>query len=201
MRKLYASLLVLALIALVGCAKPPQQQIDAAKASVAAATAAQADVYAVDSLKAATDKAAALDAELAVQQSKFFKSYKVATQMTTELQQLADKAKADAVAGKEKAKADAAAAITAADAAVNTAREDLKKAPKGKGSTADVAAMTGDVDTAAKAIEDAKADVTAEKYFDAKTKAEGAKAGAEKVTADIAAAIELKKGAKKGGKK
>lgn len=197
MRKLYASLLVLALIALVGCAKPPQQQIDAAKAAVAAATAAQADVYAVDSLKAATDKAAALDAELAVQQSKFFKSYKVATQMTTELQQLADKAKADAIAGKEKAKADAEAAIVAADAAVTTAREDLKKAPKGKGSTADVAAMTGDVDTAAKAIEDAKADVTAEKYFDAKTKAEGAKAGAEKVTADIAAAIELKKGGKK----
>ena len=57
--------------------------------------------------------------------------------------------------------------------------------------------MTGDVDTAAKAIEDAKADVTAEKYSDAKTKAEGAKAGAEKVSADIAAAIELKKGGKK----
>ncbi len=197
MRKLYAGLLVLALIALVACAKPPQQQIDAAKAALAAAKAAQADVYAPDSLKAAQDKDAALDAELATQQSKFFKSYKVATQMTTDLQQLADKAKADAVAGKEKAKADAEAAITAADTAVTTAREDLKKAPKGKGSTADLAAMTGDVDTAAKAVEDAKADATAEKYFDAKTKAESAKAQAEKVSADVAAAIELKKGGKK----
>lgn len=201
MRKVYASLLVLALIALVACAKPPQQQIDAAKAAVAAAKAAQADVYAADSLKAASDKEAALDAELATQQSKFFKSYTLATQMTTELQTLADKAKADAVSGKEKAKADADAAIAAGDTAVNTAREDLKKAPKGKGSTADVAAMTGDVDTAAKAIADAKADVTAEKYTDAKTKAEGAKAGAEKVSADIAAAIELKKGGKKAVKK
>ena len=49
MRKVYVSLLVLALIAMVACAKPPQQQIDAAKAAVAAAKAAQADVYAADS--------------------------------------------------------------------------------------------------------------------------------------------------------
>jgi membrane-associated HD superfamily phosphohydrolase len=197
MRKLYASLLVLALIALVACAKPPQQQIDAAKTALAAAKTAQADIYAPDSLKAAVDKEAALDAELATQQSKFFKSYKVATQLTTELQQLADKAKADAVAGKEKAKADAEAAIAAADAAVVAAREALTKAPKGKGSTADVAAMTGDVDAAAASIEAAKADMTAEKYFDAKTKADSAKASAEKVSADVAAAIELKKGGKK----
>jgi hypothetical protein len=197
MRKLYASLLVLAMIALVACAKPPQQQIDAAKAALDAAKQAQADVYAPDSLKAAQDKAAALDAELAAQQSKFFKSYKVATQLTTELQQLADKAKADAVAGKEKAKADAEAAITAADASVTAAKEALSKAPRGKGSKADLAAMQGDVDAAAKSIEDAKADMTAEKYLDAKTKADGAKAQADKVSSDVQAAIEMKKGTSK----
>jgi sRNA-binding protein len=79
---------------------------------------------------------------------------------------------------------------------VTAAREALTKAPKGKGSAADLAAMTGDVDAAAKTIEEAKADVTAEKYLDAKTKAETAKAQAEKVTADIQAAIDLKKGKK-----
>ena len=77
------------------------------------------------------------------------------------------------------------------------AQEALKKAPKGKGSKADLAAMTGDVDAAAKAIEDAKADITAEKYLDAKTKADGAKAQADKVKGDVEAAIEMKKGHKR----
>ena len=194
MRKLFGGLLILALVALVACAKPPQQQIDAAKAALDAAKQAQADVYAPESLKAAEDKAAALDAELATQQSKFFKSYKLATQLTTELQQLADTAKTDAVAGKEKAKADAEAAIAAADASVTAAKESLGKAPKGKGSKADLEAMTADVDAAAQAIEAAKADMTGEKYFDAKSKADGAKAQADKVVADVEAAIAMKKG-------
>ena len=150
MKKIAGSLLVLVLLmGLVACAKPPQQEIDAAKASVDAAKAAEAATYAPDALKAATDKSAAVDAELAVQKDKWFKNYDLTKQLTGELKTLADKAKADAVAGKEKAKADAAAAITAAETSVNDAREALKKAPKGKGSTADVAAMTGDVDAAA----------------------------------------------------
>lgn len=196
MRKLAASLLVLALIALVACAKPPQQQIDAAKAALDEAKTAQADIYAPESLKAAEDKAAALDQELATQQSKFFKSYKVATQLTTELQDLAAKAKEDAVAGKEKAKADAEAAITAAEAAVTAANEALGKAPKGKGSKADIEAMKADVAAAAQDVEAAKADMTTEKYFDAKAKADGAKAKADQVAADVQAAIEMKKGTK-----
>ncbi len=196
MRKVLFGLMVLALLGLVACAKPPQQLIDSAKQAVDAAKAAEAATYAPDSLKAATDKAAALDAELAVQNDKFFKSYKLTEQLANELKTLADKAKADAVAGKEKAKADATAAITAAETSINDAREALKKAPKGKGSTADVAAMTGDVDAAAKGVEDAKADMTAEKFLDAQTKATNAKAAADKVKADVEAAIELKKSTK-----
>ncbi len=201
MRKVLFGLMVLALLGLVACAKPPQQLIDSAKQSVEAAKAAEAATYAPDSLKAATSKASALDAELAVQNDKFFKSYKLTEQLANELKTLGDKAKADAVAGKEKAKADAQAAITAAETSVNDAREALKKAPKGKGSTADVAAMTGDVDAAAKGVEDAKADMTAEKFLDAQTKAANAKAQADKVKADVEAAIEMKKSAHKGHKK
>jgi len=196
MRKLTVILSVLALIALAGCAKIPQEQIDAAKAALDAAKQAQADVYAPDSLKAVTDKEAALNAELATQEGKFFKSYDLTSQLANEMKQLADKAKTDAIAAKEQAKADAQTAISTAEAAVTEAREALKKAPKGKGSAADLAAMTGDVDAAAKAIEDAKADQTAEKYLDAKTKADNAKTQLEKVKADVQAAIDMKKGIK-----
>jgi hypothetical protein len=196
MRKLYGALLVLALIALVACAKPPQQQIDTAKAALKAAEEAQADIYAPDSLKAAKDKDAALDAELATQQSKFFKSYKVATQLTTELQAAADKAKEDAIAGKEQAKKDAEAAIAATETAINEAKEILKKAPKGKGSTADVKALEGDIANAETAVNDAKTAMTGEKFKEAKEKADGAKATVDNVKAQVEAAI-----AAKGGKK
>lgn len=196
MRKVLVIVAAVSLILLAACASVPQEQINAAKAALDKAKAAGAEMYAPESLKAVTDKEAALNAELANQEGSLFKSYDQTAKLAQEMLDLATKAEADAVAGKEKAKTEANDAVTAAEAAVTAAREALTKAPKGKGSAADLAAMTGDVDAAAKTIEEAKADVTAEKYLDAKTKAETAKAQAEKVTADIQAAIDLKKGKK-----
>lgn len=196
MRKVLVIVAAVSLILLAACASVPQEQINAAKAAMDKAKAAGAEMYAPESLKAVTDKEAALNAELANQEGSLFKSYDLTAKLAQEMLDLSTKAEADAVAGKEKAKTEANDAVTAAEAAVTAAREALTKAPKGKGSAADLAAMTGDVDAAAKTIEEAKADVTAEKYLDAKTKAETAKAQAEKVTGDIQAAIELKKGKK-----
>jgi len=192
MRKALYAVMVIALLGLIACAKPPQADIDAAKQALQAAKAAEAAIYAPESLKAATDKEAALDQELATQQNKFFKSYKLTAQIVGELKQLAEKAKTDAAAGKEKAKAEAEAAIAAAEQGNLLAVETLKLAPKGKGSQADIAAMQGDLDAATKTIEEAKADMTAEKYLDAKSKADNAKAQAEKVCSDVKAAWELK---------
>lgn len=197
MKKVLVALLAIAILGMVACAKPPQELINGANASVDAAKAAEASTYAPDALKAATDKAAALNAELAIQQEKWFKSYKLTEQIANELKTLGDKAKADAVAGKEQAKKDAEAAIAAAEAAEVAAREILTKAPKGKGSTADIAALTGAVDAAKASIDAAKADMTSEKFFDAKSKADSAKAAAEGVTTEVQAAIDLKKGKKK----
>ncbi len=197
MKKVCYALLALALLGLIACAKPPQQDIDAAKAALQAAKQAEADLYAPESLKAAKDKEAQLDQELATQQNKFFKSYKVAAQLCTELKSLAEKAKTDAVAGKEKAKNEAQELITAAETAIATATEDLKKAPKGKGSQADLAAMQGDLDAATAAINEAKELMNTEKYLDAKAKAESAKTQAEGVSKAVQTAIEMKKGGKK----
>lgn len=191
MRKALYALMVVALLGMIACAKPPQVDIDAAKAALQAVK-SEAAMYAPEALKAATDKEAALDQELATQQNKFFKSYKLTTQIVGELKQLVEKAKTEAVAGKAKAKADAEAAIAAAETGILMATETLKLAPKGKGSQADIAAMQGDIDAAAKAIEEAKADMGTEKYLDAKSKADNVKAQADKVCADVKTAWELK---------
>lgn len=100
---LIAPLSVLALIVLAGCASAPQAEIDAARSALTEAKTAGAAVYAPDSLQAALDKESAMNAELAAQQSYFYKSYELAIQLASELKQLSEKAKTDA----RKAKTDA----------------------------------------------------------------------------------------------
>ncbi len=110
-------------IAVSGCASPPNAEVDAAKAAVDKATTDRADQYAAESLKAAQDARAALDAELKAQEGKLFKSYDKTKALATAAKAAGDKASADAIAGKERA--DAAAAKVKADAA---AREKARMA-------------------------------------------------------------------------
>ena len=84
----------------------------------------RAGQYAAESLKAAQDARAALDAELKAQEGKWFKSYDKTKELAVAAKAAGDKAAADAVAGKEKA--DAVAAKAKADAA---ARAKAKVAP------------------------------------------------------------------------
>ena len=58
---------------MVGCSSPPTADVDAARAAVDRA-AETAGPYAADSVKAAQDARAALDAEMQVQDEKWFKS-------------------------------------------------------------------------------------------------------------------------------
>jgi hypothetical protein len=82
-----------------------------------------------------------------------------------------------------------------------TKAAELAKAPKGKGTAADLEAMKGDLAGAETSINDATTAMGAERYLEAKAKAEAAKNAATKVSADIQAAIEAKKGAKPAAKK
>ena len=98
-----------------GCGSPPAAEVDAAKASVDKAAADPGAQYAAESVKAAQDARAALDAELKVQDGKLMKSYDRTKELAAAAKVAGDKAAADAAAGKEQAdavvkrKADAAA--------------------------------------------------------------------------------------------
>ena len=112
--RFWAIALGLAII-VTGCASPPNADVDAAKASVDKAAADRGGQYAPESLKAAQDARAALDAELKVQEGKLFKSYDKTKELAVAAKAAGDKAAAEAAAGKEKA--DAVAAKEKADAA------------------------------------------------------------------------------------
>jgi TonB family protein len=104
----------------VGCGGPsPTAEVDSAKAAVDKAASSGAGQYAADSLKAAEDARAALDAELKAQDSKWIKSYDKTKELATAATAAGNKAAADALAGKEKA--DALAAKEAARAKAKAA--------------------------------------------------------------------------------
>lgn len=112
-------------ITVTGCASPPNADVDAAQASLDRAATDRAGQYAAESLKAAQDARAALDAELKAQEGKWFKSYEKTKELAVAAKTAGDKAAADAVAGKEKA--DAGLAKEKADAAA--ARAKARMAP------------------------------------------------------------------------
>lgn len=112
--KLSGLIFVLALTT-AACGTRPTAEIDSARESLdrAASTAGQ---YAAESLKTAQDAAAAMDAELAVQEAKWFKSYDRAKTLAVDARVAGEKAVADGIASRERAEAAAAKAKVAAEA-------------------------------------------------------------------------------------
>jgi hypothetical protein len=102
------------LLCIASCAKPPQAEIDAAKAALDAA-AKNPDVvtYAPDSLRVAQEKMAALDAEISAQakQTVLSRNYDLAKSLALEAADDARKADADAVATKEQVARDASSLV------------------------------------------------------------------------------------------
>ncbi len=113
-RTLSGIILTLAVVA-AGCGTRPTAEIDAARDSLEQAT-ASAGQYAADSLKAAQEATAALEAELAVQEAKWMKSYDRASELAASARMASEKAIADGVAGRERAEAAAAKARADAEA-------------------------------------------------------------------------------------
>lgn len=107
------------------CAKPPQMEMDSAKAAIQKAQQVEAAEYAPNELRAASDTLAASEAEVTTQQGKFalFRSYKKAKALALKSQQLGQEAEQAAIRNKEQAKKDAEAAVAQAQqniAAFNT---------------------------------------------------------------------------------
>ncbi len=195
MKKLIYLFVAVLLLAVVACAKPPQEAIDSVGRALEDAKGAEASMYASDSLKDAEEAQAALQAELDTQAQKFamFRSYKKAEELAAAAEAAAKKAEEDAVAGKEAARQEAETLITDAKAAIAQAMEDIKKAPRGKGAQMDIAALKADIAGAETTVAEAEEAYNGGMYLDAKAKADSAKMAAETVSSDVEKAIEMRK--------
>jgi TonB family protein len=97
-----------------GCGTPPNDEIAGARSALERAT-ASAGNDAPDSVRAAQEATAALDAEVAAQDAKWFKSYDRTRELAAAARAASDRAVADAAAARERA-ATALAARARADA-------------------------------------------------------------------------------------
>jgi hypothetical protein len=196
--KIVMPLLLLGVAMAVGCAKPPTADIEAAKASLQQAEAADAATYAPASLREAQNAVQQMDAEVAAQSKKFalMRSYKQAATLAANAKAAADKAKTDADAGKEAAKQASEQLKGQAQTALDEATAALKEAPKGKGTEADLAAMNNDLQSVASQIAEGDAAYQAGRYNEAKAKFESAINAANNVKSMVEQAKAAKGAAK-----
>lgn len=198
-KSVVTGLLVLTVLGMAACSKPPEQAMQAGSAALEEAKAAGAETYAPDALQAAQDALNRAEAEKKAQDEKFvlFRSYKSSEEMYAQAKVELDAATQAAAAGKELAKADATAAIEAAKAALASANEALAAAPKSKDSKADLELWANDLSTYATTVTEAEAAIASEDYLGAKSQAESVTAKATEISASIQAAIEKVNAAKR----
>jgi hypothetical protein len=173
-----------------GCAEPPQESIDAAKAALDGAR-KQAKEYAPEALKTAEDAYADLEAELAAQSKKFaaFRSYDAATAKAAAARQAADGAKTAAQAAEQAAMQAAASAIEAARTTLGETMAMLESAPRGKGSAADLAALKTDLETAGAMLAEGESMMASKRYKEGQAKADAAMTAITGVKTQVEAAM------------
>jgi len=187
MRFLKVLVPVVLVAALGACAKPPQADIDAAKAAVA--TAAQnADIvaYAADTLKTAQDKLAQMQTELEA------KHYDKVKSLAIEAKAAAETAVNDSAKGKEKAQADATTLIESLKNTLPDAAQKLAAAKKVKGLKLNFGTFAKQLQDAKVALADAQKDLDAGSFSTALQKATAIQAqvsDGEKMIADAIAAL------------
>jgi chromosome segregation ATPase len=174
-----------------GCAKPPQQDIDAASAQMTAAEQAEAPKYAADQWNAAQQAKNDVQAELEAQQNKFalFRSYTKTKELINTENQAAQAAKDAAAAGKEAAKKAADDALAGAQASLETAKNTMdelgKCRRKPKDFKKDMEAMQATLDGYQSQVAGVQTAIQNEDFFGARSQAESLKGQVDTLVNDM----------------
>jgi hypothetical protein len=179
-----------------GCAKPPTQELTDAQSAIDASVAAGANVYGKEELRGLNDLMTQANDQIKAQEGKLFKKYDEAKATIAKAKADADTLIAAIPARKEEAKKKAIEAQAAAKAAVEEAKALLAKAPKGKGTKADIEAFTADLKGAEESLPAIDQAIAAEDYFGAADKAKAISDKAVGVADQVKTAIEKVKGKK-----
>jgi hypothetical protein len=196
MKKVLFAAVAIAALAMVGCGKAPEMEMQDAESAMAAAQNAGAEQYAPDAFRMAKDTLNAAMAAKQEQDSKFalFRSYGDSKEMFVRAKAMTDQAVAQAEQEKERVKQEVAGLLEQGRVAMDSANAALAKAPKGKDNKAELELIKTDLSNLTMAYEQAQAEYTAGNYLTAKSQIEAVIAKANGVVAEIGAASGRKAG-------
>lgn len=185
-----AGLSAIALLA-TSCAKPPQVEIDAAKAAVEAAKAAEANRYIPAEFNALQDSLNSALTMVENQKSKFalFRSYKDAKAKLITVTTLAETVQTNAGIRKEEVKAEVQQSIAEANTLVQEVKDLIAKAPRGKEGKEALEAIQNDLTLVEASLAEVNTLVNNGDYLTAQDKVNAAKETAMGLKTELEEAI------------
>jgi len=181
---------LIAIVLMAGCAKEPAEDIHAAKTAVDAVIAEGGEKYASEDVKKINDTLTAAMDEIKAQDDKMMKNYAKAKELLAQAKTDAEALKVNLPVKKEESKMNALAAQEAAKTALADAKAMLAKAPKGKGSRADIEAMRADLNGLEETLTEVQAAIDSEDYTVASQTANSIMDKSSEVSAQITSAME-----------
>jgi hypothetical protein len=190
LKRIVLVLAALSLLAVIGCSKAPEAEMQRANSAQEAARMAEAEVYVPDLYRAAMDT---LNSALALKQeqdSKFalFRSYGKSKEGFVRAEEMFANVAAEAQAEKEKVRIQVEQMLTESKALVDSVNAALAKAPRGKGSKADIELIKNDIAAVQTQLTEAEGDFAAGKFMTAKSKLDAVTQRSRDIMAEIAKA-------------
>lgn len=194
MKKIFYVLsIVAATLLFTSCAKPPQAEIDAAKAALEAAKTAQADLYVEADYLAVQDSLNAVMAYVEQQNSKLFKSFGKAKEKLVVITADATGLVAKSDARKEQIKTEVATAEAATQALIAENNALLAKAPKGKEGKEAIEAIKLDLAGITASVGEVPGLVASGDLLGAQTKVNAAQQKATEINTELKTVLEKAK--------
>jgi len=194
MKKIFYVLsIVAATVLFTSCAKPPQAEIDAAKAALEAAKTAQADLYVEADYLAVQDSLNAVLAEVEAQSSKLFKSYGKAKEKLVVISTQATELVAKTEVRKEEIKTEVATAEAATLALIEENNALVAKAPKGKEGKEAIEAIKLDLTGISASVAEVPGLVASGDLLGAQTKINAAQQKATEINTELKTVLEKAK--------
>jgi predicted small lipoprotein YifL len=185
-KRVLLGLAAIAMVAfLTSCGKYPQAEVDATNAAIAAAQAAEANVYVPSEFAQLQDSMNVVLANAEAQKSKLFKKFGPVKEELTKTLTLANKVAADAGTKKEEVRKEAETLLNNIKTVIDENGKLIPKLPKGKEGAAVIEQMKADLATLDTSVADAQGLYEKGSYMDALNKVKAANEKAVSLNTEI----------------
>lgn len=170
---------------LSSCGKLPQAEIDSTNAAIAAAQAAEANVYLPAEFAALQDSMNAINAAIQEQEGKLFKKYTPIKEDLANTLALANQVTANVAVKKEEVKKEAETLLNDIKTVLAENTKLIPKLPRGKEGAAVIEQMKADMTNLDASVAEAQGQFDKGTYMDALNKIKAAKEKADALNAEI----------------